>query len=127
MNTHSHLLDRSNRATAPFGVALAAIFALAPGMLMAAPPSGTSPEVISAKVSLTDLDLTTSAGQLAAKDRLTDAAHRLCHKFSDSLKIDNGTTMEDCYRETLGTALQQLSAQVTVAASKGSQLSQNRP
>jgi UrcA family protein len=127
MNTHSHLLDRSDRATAPLGAALAAIFAFAPGMLMAAPPSGTSPEVISAKVSLAGLDLTTSAGQLAAKDRLSDAAHRLCRKFSDSLKIDDRAMMEDCYRETLGTALQQLSAQVTVAASGGSQLAQNSP
>ena len=129
MNTHSHshLLDRSGRATVRLGAALAAICALAPGMLMAAPPSGTSPEVVSAKVSLADLDLTNSAGQLAAKDRLSEAAHRLCHQFFDSRKIDNRTTMEDCYRETLGTALQQLSAQATIAASRNNQVAQNRP
>jgi UrcA family protein len=127
MITISHSLDKSRRVSAPLGAALAAVFALAPGMLMAAPPSGTSTEVVSAKVSLTDLDLTTTRGQRAAKDRLSAAAHRLCHKFSDGLKAADRATMEDCYRETLETSLQQLSAQVTVAASKGSQLAQNRP
>lgn len=129
MNTHSHshLPYRSDRAIASLGAALAAIFALAPAMLMAAPPSGTSTEVVSAKVTLTDLDLTNSAGQLAAKDRLSETAHRLCQKFFDSRKIDNRTTLEGCYRETLDTALQQLSAQSTTAASKSSQVAQNRP
>jgi UrcA family protein len=127
MITISHSLDKSRRLTAPLGAALAAVFALAPGMLMAAPPSGTSPEVVTAKVSFADLNLTTVEGIRAAQDRLEATAYRLCHKFSDGLKAADRATMEDCYRETLGTALQQLSAQVTVATSKGSQLAQNRP
>lgn len=127
MDRCSHLLDRTVNSTAPLGALWTAVLALAPAILNAAPPSKPVPEVVAAKVSLTDLDLTNSADQHIAKNRLSDAARRLCHTFWDSRKADNRSANEDCYRETLGSALQQLSAQVTTAAPRDSHLAQNKP
>lgn len=116
------------RATTPCRrVVFAAIAALAPAMLMAQPPSAPAPEAASVRVAFGDLDLTTTAGQLAAKSRLSAAAQHLCNSFSDSRKVDDRANTEGCYRDTMGTALRQLSAQIAAAAPADSQLAQNRP
>jgi UrcA family protein len=121
------MLTTASRPNSPFCCTLlAAILALAPGLLLAQPPSHTAREGASTKVSFTDLDLTSSGGQLAAKERLSAAANRLCQKFSDSRKVDSRASAEDCYRETIGAALRQLNTLVARVSSRDSQLAQNQ-
>lgn len=117
MNRDPHQLDRSliSYRLVP-GAALSAILALAPGILMAKSRSATHPEVVAAKVSLADLDLTTPEGARVAHDRLAAAALRLCNKFGDTRRISNVATIGDCSRDTLNDALRRLNLQLVAAA-----------
>ena len=110
MDSSSQSLDWSHRVNAPLGAALAAIFTLAPSMLVAQTLPGTSPEVVSASVSLADLDLTTAEGRRAAQNRLKATAQRLCLKFWDHRVISGRETYFQCTRDTLASALAQLKA-----------------
>jgi UrcA family protein len=122
MNTNAAFWTTMRRATL-----LAAVAALAPVALMAQTPSAKAPEVAAAKVSFNDLDLSSAAGQRAAKDRVLAAAHTLCNRFSDTRRVDNGANMEACNRDAAGIALQQLSAKLAVAAPAASQVAINLP
>ena len=104
---------------------LSALLAVAPIPVIAVPPAANAPETAVASVSLTNLDLTTSAGQQAAQDRVVAAVTRLCHKFSDDRKADNYASMQACYTETLAGALQQLNARLAAATAERSQLASN--
>ena len=98
------------------GAVLSAILTLAPGVLMAQAHSAMPPEVVTTKVSLADLDLTTPEGVRAARDRLAQTANRLCRRFSDDRRISNVATLEDCTRDTLNKALKRLNRPLVTAA-----------
>ncbi len=112
MNTRLHWLNRSHRATQPVAAVLAVIFAVVPCVPMAQPPSDTSPEYLSAKVPLADLNLTTPEGARAAHERLKEMAQRLCGKFRDDRTASAWETYADCTHDTLEATIAQLKASV---------------
>ena len=87
---------------------LAAVATGLPLCGMAQPPQATVADTGSAKVALSDLDLTTGAGIQAAHARLEAMSKRLCLKFVDSRTTAHFETYVDCYRDTLHAALRRL-------------------
>jgi UrcA family protein len=116
MNSQLQPVDRSFVAYKLMpGAALSAILALAPGVLIAQSRSAMNPEVVAAKVSLADLDLTTPEGAHVAHDRLAAAALALCNKFGDTRKVSDVATRADCTRDAFSDALRRLHAHPLVA------------
>jgi UrcA family protein len=74
---------------------------------MAAPTSDTVPVTRSAKVSLAGLDLSTSDGARAARERLRGTARRLCAQVADDLDLSHQSNFVACVDETLAGALRQ--------------------
>jgi UrcA family protein len=94
---------------------------------IAAEPSASAEEASSSKVSLSDLDLSTPSGLHKAQERLSSAAQRLCHNYSDPNRAPNYATMNACYHETMDTALRQLTALAANAEARRSEVAQNQP
>lgn len=116
MNRISHRIYRFSVASRLVpGAALLATLALGPCVLAAQSRSAPRPEVVTAKVSLADLDLTTPEGARVAHDRLAAAALSLCRKFGDTRKISNVETLGECARDTLNDALRRLDTQLIAA------------
>jgi UrcA family protein len=61
-----------------YAVILTALFGLGSTVAISAPQSETR----SAKITLTDLDLSTPEGMYAARERLHETAHSLCSNFA---------------------------------------------
>lgn len=70
--------------------------------------SRCAPESMSAKVDLSDLDLTTPAGAHEARARLRKQALILCWKLADSRSISSRETVADCSLQALQEALAKL-------------------
>jgi len=69
----------------------------------------------SSKVSLADLDLTTPEGASAARDRLHQAARRLCTQVADSLDLSHQPNFVACVEESLMKAQGQIATPSLVA------------
>ena len=102
-------------------------FVAVPLAVLPGAQSAGAEEAVSSTVSLAGLDLTTPTGLRKAQELLSATAHRLCHEYSDDNSAGNYATMTACYRETMGSAMQQLHAQVAVAGGQRTQLDQNKP
>jgi UrcA family protein len=96
---------------------LATIACLAPLAIQAAPATNRTPERVSARVTLADLDLSTTEGMQAARARLKVAAQRLCYKVVDSRRASATTLHQECSSEALAEALRRLDGMVSVAKS----------
>ena len=68
-----------------------------------------------------------SFGLHKAQERLSSAAQRLCHNYSDPNRAPNYATMNACYHETMDTALRQLTALAANAEARRSEVAQNQP
>jgi UrcA family protein len=90
---------------------LATTALLAPYVLtsasVAAPPADNAPVTRSEKVSLAGLDLTTSEGARAARERLRTAARRLCTQVVDEFDLSHQPNFVACVEEALAAALRQ--------------------
>jgi UrcA family protein len=74
------------------------------------------PESASAKISLTGLDLSTPEGITAARERVHQAARRLCSAVAHSTDIAHQPDFIKCVDVTMASALPQLSGAERVAA-----------
>jgi UrcA family protein len=125
MNASTYPPRHFRRATITASLYVWSLLLIAPATVIAGPLPTNTPETASAKVSLTDLDITTEAGLAAAQKRLAAAAKNLCQTFSDDRKVADRQTSADCYRDTLANALRHLDSRVAAARSGRSDVAQN--
>ena len=128
MSIKSHRTHHSVIARTLIGsLFLSSLVAITPMVVMAGPHEASGPKTTSTTVSLADFNLATSAGLIAARERLAVTAKRLCRRFADSRKVDDYETQVDCYRETLANALQRLNAKLAATAARtgGSEVVRN--
>ena len=64
------------------------------------------------QVSLTDLNLSTVAGQAAARERLHQMARRLCAQMEDELDLSHQTNYVKCVEEATAQTLPHLDAMI---------------
>ena len=111
---HASCLKAHIRTTALLGLcALASATAVAGGQ---PDPSVTR----SGKVSLADLNLSTPEGANAARDRLRQAARRLCARVADELDLSHQANYVACVDESLAVALRKITEAATATASNTS-------
>jgi UrcA family protein len=110
MKTATHLAPASCLKANIRTTALLALCALASAGAVAGPQTGAPPDARSAKVSLADLDLSTAAGARAARERLHQAARRLCTQVADSHDLSHQANFVKCVDATLAKALEQVAA-----------------
>jgi UrcA family protein len=115
MKTATHLAPASCLKANIRTTALLALCALASAGAVADPQTGAPPATRAAKVSLAGLDLSTAAGARAARERLHQAARRLCTQVADSLDLSHQANFVKCVDETLAKALRQIAAPALVA------------
>jgi UrcA family protein len=117
MNTRTYLPSRFNSQIAVRSVASMALLALAPLAAMAQSQVAATTHTVTPKVSLADLDLSTSAGVDAARDRLHQTARRLCSQVADSrdLPPTQNPAFIACMDDTLADALRQINRPLRVA------------
>jgi len=115
MNTATHLAPASCLKANFRTTALLVLCALASAGAVAGPQTGASPPTRSAKVSLAGLDLSTAAGTRAARERLHQAARRLCAQVADSLDLSHQANFVKCVDETLAKAVGQFAVPARVA------------
>jgi UrcA family protein len=84
----------------------AALAAATPYFAAAGDLAPGKPETATTTVVLADLDLSTSAGNAQAHERLTRAAARLCREFRDDRRIADWATYVDCVHDTVARALE---------------------
>jgi UrcA family protein len=92
-------------------VALMTLLILAPLAVMAQQPQATDrPRARAADLSLVGLDLSTSTGVDAARDRLHQIARRECFQLADSRELSRTqrASFTACVDDTLAAALQQI-------------------
>lgn len=94
--------------------ALVALFALTSAVALAHQPPATRV----AKVSLTDLDLSTPEGARAAYERIKTTAKHLCFQLSDSRKVDDQVLYKECLVETLADIVRRINAPTVAALEK---------
>ncbi len=103
-------------------VALIALCAIAPIVSAAEPPPEPAPESITARVSLSDVNLTTPEGQRVAHERLLQKTRSLC----SSLEVRHPQSLAHhqmyikCVDETLARALEQVNGPTLAATQKSS-------
>jgi UrcA family protein len=112
MYTETNLPDRSSLESAVLTAALIALCAIAPIKVMADTQPAPAAETLAAKVSLADLDLSTSEGQRVAYERLHQSARRLCWRLEirHLESLAHRPTYIRCVDEALADALRQLDA-----------------
>jgi UrcA family protein len=77
-------------------------------MTVVTAPSVGRAESLQARVSIADLDLKTSAGQLRARERILAVARRLCDRFGNPSRVADRETRAGCVREAANHAIKQL-------------------
>jgi UrcA family protein len=107
--THRSFNPLSIRAAA-----LVALFALTSAVALAHQPPATRV----AKVSLTDLDLSTPEGARAAYERIKTTAKRLCFQLADPRKVDDRVLYNECLIETLADTVRRINAPTVAALEK---------
>ena len=86
----------------------AALLAATPSFAPAGELVRGKPETAAGTVVLAGLDLSTSAGIMEARKRLTIMSERLCRNFRDDRKAGDWETYVDCVHATLANALGQI-------------------
>ena len=81
----------------------------------ASPPVSPTPEVISVRVPLADLDLGAKAGAAAALNRIHKAARFICGSEAGFSTLHNYLLYQACIKQTSGAAQASLSAQIALA------------
>jgi UrcA family protein len=82
---------------------------LATGILWAGGAWGQAPaEILSAHVSLRDLDLASEAGHAEAHRRIRATALRLCSKLGNPSRADDREAQADCVRNATDAAVARL-------------------
>jgi UrcA family protein len=74
------------------------------------------PETAAGTVVLAGLDLSTSAGIVEARKRLTIMSKSLCRKLRDYRKVDDWETYVDCVHDTLASTLERIQTSTTSVA-----------
>jgi len=111
MNSQTHLVRHSSNSHAPLATfAFVSLLALMPPAVIGDQPSTTPSESRVADVSLTDLDLATSEGMRAARERLDAMAHRICAGAADGHNLSAQPNFLACVDSTLASTLHQLDA-----------------
>jgi UrcA family protein len=120
MNTETNLTRRSSLESAIFKAALIALCAIAPIKVMADTQPAQVSDTLAAKVSLTNVDLSTSEGQRIAFERLQDTARHLCSRLEDMhlQSLAHQPTYIKCVDETTARALRQVNAAKLAANAK---------
>jgi UrcA family protein len=108
MITDTYLPRRFGRQIAVSTAALMVLLTIAPLTVLAGPQPPVARDTHIAKVSLVDLDLSTPQGARAARDRLHEAARRLCSQVSDANDLSHQTNYVACVDGALADALRQL-------------------
>jgi UrcA family protein len=90
---------------------------------VAGPQTDTEPVTRSAKVSLVGLDVSTPEGASAARERLHQAARRLCSQVADHLDLSHQHNFVACVDESLTKALRQISIPSLVATTPAAPVS----
>jgi UrcA family protein len=106
----------SGRSSLPIALqttALIALLALAPCAAMAEPAAGI--ESRASQVSLADLDLSTTVGVRAVRDRLHQIARRLCSQIPDSQQPSRQANFIACMNDTLADALRRMNEPMRAA------------
>jgi UrcA family protein len=114
MKNQTQPAPRSLNAPSISAVALVALFALTSAVALAYQPSDTRV----AKVSLTDLDLSTPEGARAAYERIKTTAKHLCFQLSDPRKVDDRVLFRACLIETLANTVRRINAPTVAALEK---------
>jgi UrcA family protein len=136
MNTAKHP-DRATGRRSAIRIALLLLCAAVPGAVLADPPQAAAvmpsapipradasgggrpanarSDQRSMSVSLADLDLTTAAGARTARERLHQAARRLCSELTDSLDLGHQPHFVHCVDQATARALRQLAPPALVA------------
>jgi|SRR6516225_10265157 UrcA family protein len=94
------------------------LFAIAPLVAFADPPSAQTPHVLESNVSLSDLDLSTPEGVRAAHKRLKGKAEHLCRQLWDDVSATFRWTYDACVKETFANAIRQLNAPALATADR---------
>jgi UrcA family protein len=118
MNAQTHRFPSLELAV--FKVALIALCAIAPITGMAQSQSEPAPETLTARVSLTDVALSTPEGQRIAYERLRQAVRHLCSSLEamHPQSLAHYPTYIRCVDATLARALQQLNGPALAATQK---------
>ena len=100
--------------------ALIALCAIAPITGMADSQPEPAPETLTARVSLTDVDLSTPEGQRVAYERLRQTARRLCSSLEalHPQSLAHYPTYIKCVDETLARAWQRVNGPALAATQK---------
>jgi UrcA family protein len=116
MNAQAHLHGPSSSAV--IAITCIALAAVAPLVALADPPIAPTPQTLESRVSLADLDLSTTTGVRAAHKRLRAKAEHLCRQLGDSASSTFRWTYAACVQESLADAIHQLNAPAFVAANR---------
>jgi len=71
-----------------------------------------------ARVALADLDLSTPEEARVARDRLQEAAHRLCVQLAESRDVGRSCHLRACIDATLASALRQAGSPTLASATE---------
>ena len=88
--------------------ALLALSSMIPPAALADQPGTGASETRMARVALADLDLSTPQGARVARDRLQEAARRLCAQLAESRDVGRSWHLRACIDATLASALRQI-------------------
>jgi UrcA family protein len=113
MNAQTHRRRPSSRVV--IATACIALTAVAPPAAFADPPSAPAPHTLESRVSLADLDLSTSEGVRVAHKRLRAKAEHLCRQLDDSASSTFRWTYAACVQATLANAIHQLNSPAMAA------------
>jgi UrcA family protein len=81
----------------------------------------------SAKVSIKGLDLSMPEGARAARERLRQAARKLCAQVADELDLSHHANYVACVDQSVAKALQQVAPPSIVAGSTATSAPKSRP
>jgi UrcA family protein len=90
------------------------------GRQLHAQSSGANPAYASTIVRVGDLDLSTPGGMKLARDRIHQAAKRLCEKVVDPWSLSHEPDYVQCVDDTMATALKDLPGPSLASAQSGS-------
>ena len=96
--------------------ALLALSSMVPPAALADQPVTGASETHMARVALADLDLSTPEGARVARDRLQEAARRLCAQLAESRDVGRSWHLRACIDATLASALRQFGSPTLASA-----------
>jgi UrcA family protein len=115
-NTGANAYARSSRSTVLCATMLLGLSQMVPTVVPADPHATGAPETRTARVALADLDLTTPEGARVARDRMQEAARRLCVQLAESRDVGRSWHLHACIDATLASALRQIGSPALASA-----------